>query len=244
MVNETGKTEKEAFNASKVLQVAEKVGARGISVFDLGLVPYDKSFQLQLELFELIRKNDLPGVLLLLEHPPVITIGSNRSTENLLAQEDVLSKKGIDLIRSNRGGDITLHAPGQLICYPIFNLKYFKKDLTLFVHNLEEVIIETLNIYNIAGNRIKKHRGVFTGTKKIASIGLRIRKWITMHGLSLNINIDLSFFEYIIACGLKDYPQTSVSEILGKDIPINDVKEPIQKSFENIFNMPFNKIQE
>ena len=244
MVNKTGKTKKEALDPSRVRHLIKKGNARGISVFDLGLVPYDESFQLQLELFESIRKNDLPGVLLLLEHPPVITIGSNRSTENLLAEENVLSKKGIAIVQSNRGGDITLHAPGQLICYPVFNLKYFKKDLTLFVHNLEEVIIETLNIYNIKGNRIKKHRGVFTGTKKIASIGLKVRKWITIHGLSLNISIDLSYFENIVACGLKDLPQTSMSEILGKDIPINNVKELIKKSFENIFNMPFDKIQD
>ena len=243
MVNETGKTKKEVLDSSGMLQLLKKEGTRSISVFDLGLIPYDESFQLQLELFESIRKNDLPGVLLLLEHPPIITIGSNRSTENLLAEQDVLSEKGIDVVQSNRGGDITLHAPGQLICYPVFNLKYFKKDLTLFVHNLEEVIIETLNTYDISGSRIKKHRGVFAGTKKIASIGLKVRKWITNHGLSLNINIDLSYFENIIACGLKDFSQTSMSEILGKDIPINDVKELIQKSFENIFNMPFNKIQ-
>ena len=243
MVNETGKIKKEVLDPSGMLQLIKKEGTRSISVFDLGLIPYDESFQLQLELFESIRKNDLPGVLLLLEHPPIITIGSNRSTENLLTEQDVLSEKGIDVVQSNRGGDITLHAPGQLICYPVFNLKYFKKDLTLFVHNLEEVIIETLNIYDISGSRIKKHRGVFVGTKKIASIGLKVRKWITNHGLSFNISIDLSYFENIVACGLKDFPQTSISEILGKDIPINDVKELIQKSFENIFNMPFNKIQ-
>ncbi len=243
MVNRTGKTKKEVLSPSKMLRSIKGGDIGGISVFDLGLIPYDESFQLQLELFESIRKNDLPGVLLLLEHPPVITIGSNRSTKNLLAGQDVLSGKGIDIVQSNRGGDITLHAPGQLICYPVFNLKYFKKDLTLFVHNLEEIIIETLNVYNISGNRVKKHRGVYAGTKKIASIGLKVRKWITIHGLSLNINIDLSYFENIVACGLKDFPQTSISEILGKDIPINNVKELMQKSFENIFNMPFNKIQ-
>lgn len=243
MVNKTGKTKKEVLGPPGMLQLIKKEGTRSISVFDLGLVPYDESFQLQLELFEYIREKDLPGVLLLLEHTPVITIGSNRSTENLIAEKDVLSEKGIDVVQSNRGGDITLHAPGQLICYPVFNLKYFKKDLTLFVHKLEEIIIETLNTYDIQGSRIKKHRGVFAGTKKIASIGLKVRKWITIHGLSLNISIDLSYFENIVACGLKDFPQTSISEILGKDIPINDVKELILKSFENIFNMPFTKIQ-
>jgi lipoyl(octanoyl) transferase len=243
MVNKTGKTKIEVLGPSGILQQIKEEGNRSISAFDLGLVPYDESFQLQLELFEFIRKNDLPGVLLLLEHPPVITIGSNRSTENLLAEKDVLSEKGIDVVQSNRGGDITLHAPGQLICYPVINLKYFKKDLTLFVHNLEEVIIETLKTYDIQGTRIKKHRGVFAGTEKIASIGLKVRKWITNHGLSLNISIDLSYFENIVPCGLKDFPQTSISEILGKNIPINDVKELIQKSFENIFNMPFNKVQ-
>jgi lipoyl(octanoyl) transferase len=243
MVNKTGKTKKEVLDPPGILKLIKKEGTRSISVFDLDLVPYDESFQLQLELFEYIREKDLPGVLLLLEHPPVITIGSNRSTENLIAEKDVLSEKGIDVVQSSRGGDITLHAPGQLICYPVFNLKYFKKDLTLFVHKLEEIIIETLNTYDIQGSRIKKHRGVFAGTKKIASIGLKVRKWITIHGLSLNISIDLSYFENIVACGLKDFPQTSISEILGKDVPINDVKELILKSFENIFNMPFTKIQ-
>jgi lipoyl(octanoyl) transferase len=244
MINETGKTKKEVFNSLKILQLIKKGGTGSINVFDLGQISYGEAFQLQLGLFEFIKENDLPGTLLLLEHPPIITIGSNRSTENLLVKKDSLSKKGIDIVQSNRGGDITLHAPGQLICYPVFNLKYFKKDLSLFVHNLEEVIIETLNAYGISSSRVKKHRGVFTGTKKIASIGLKIRKWITLHGLSLNININLSYFDNIVACGLKDFPQTSISEILGKDIPINNVKELMQKSFENIFNIPFDKIQE
>lgn len=244
MVNKTGKIKKDTFNASEIVRLAGDRDTESISTFDLGLVPYNESFQLQLQLFELIARSDLPGILLFLEHPPVITIGSNRSTKNLLAGESVFAERGIDIIQSNRGGDITLHGPGQLICYPVFDLKYFKRDLTLFVYNLEEVIIATLKSYGISGNRVNKHRGVFTGSQKIASIGLKVRKWITMHGLSLNVSIDLSYFENIIACGLKDYPQTSISEILGKDIPINNVKEHMQNSFENIFNMPFDKIQE
>ncbi|MCJ7665297.1 MAG: lipoyl(octanoyl) transferase LipB [Actinobacteria bacterium] len=242
MLNKTGKIKKDTFNASEVVRLAEDHFAEGISVFDLGLIPYDESFQLQLQLFELITKSSTAGILLLLEHPPVITIGSNRSTKNLLAGERALSERGIAIVQSNRGGDITLHGPGQLICYPVFDLKYFKKDLNLFVYNLEEVIIETLRYYGISGERVNKHRGVFTGGQKIASIGLKVRKWITMHGLSLNVSIDLSYFENIIACGLKDYPQTSISEILSEDIPINNVKEHMQKSFEKKFNMPFNKI--
>jgi lipoate-protein ligase B len=208
-----------------------------IPVLDSGIMPYSDAFEFQNALTGEIYKSSLKGAILLMEHPPVITIGSNCSVKNLLTSESALKKHGIELINSNRGGDITLHGPGQLICYPVFNLNFFKKDLPLFVYNLENVIINTLLYFGISGRRVEKHRGVFIKNKKIASIGLRARKWISMHGFSLNVNIDLSYFKHIIACGLKDFPQTSMFEILQKDIPINNVKEQVLESFEKVFDI-------
>ncbi len=223
-------------------RIIDRMDSEDMPVLDPGLIPYQDAFNFQLALTEQIYKRDLKGIILLLEHPPVITIGSNRSIKNLLTPEDDLAVLGIELISSNRGGDITLHGPGQIICYPVFNLKFFGKDLNLFVYNLEQVVINTIIPFGLNSRRVKKHRGIFVEDKKIASIGLKVRKWISMHGFSLNVNIDLSYFKHILACGLKDYPQTSLSSLLKRDITINDVKEHILKSFETIFNISTEKV--
>jgi len=208
-----------------------------IPVLDAGTVQYENAFSIQTGLAARIFEKDLKGIILLLEHPPVITIGNNRSRANLLTPEDRLGRLGIKLVSTNRGGDITLHAPGQLVCYPVLNLKYFGRDLPLFVHNLEQVLLDTLRSYGINGRRIKKHRGIFIGENKIASIGLRVRKWVSIHGFSLNINIDLSYFKHIIACGLEDLPQVSMSLLLKKNISVDDVKEQIIADFESVFGI-------
>lgn len=215
---------------------------KNILSFDLGLISYNKAYSLQKELFEIIKLNNMIGAILLLEHYPVITIGSNRDTGNLLVSREELQQQDIELVQSTRGGDITLHTPGQIVCYTIFNLAQVKKDLTLFVYNLEQVIIDALASYNIQGTRIDKHRGIFVNNSKIASIGLKIKKWTTFHGFSINVNNDLKYFDNIIACGLKDYPQTSIKKISSKTIPIYDVKEQLLDSFGNIFKIPVLRI--
>ncbi len=215
---------------------------KNILCLDLGLISYNHAYSLQEKIFELIKLKDNPGVILLLEHYPVITIGSNRNTNNLLTSREKLQQQGIELIQSNRGGDITLHSPGQIVCYTLLNLAQIKRDLSLFVYNLEQVIIDVLANYNIQGTRIHKHRGIFVDNSKIASIGLRVRKWATLHGFSLNVNNDLKYFDNITACGLKDYPQTSIKKILKKAIPIHDVKEQILDNFSSIFKIPVIKI--
>jgi len=215
---------------------------KNILSFDLGLIHYNHAYALQTEIFELMKSGDKPGVILLLEHFPVITIGSNRSTGNLLVSIEKLRKQDIELIQSTRGGDITLHAPGQIVCYIIFNLAFIKKDLPFFVYNLEEIIIDALAGYNIRGTRIYKYRGIFVDDFKIASIGLKVKKWITLHGFSLNVNNDLKYFDNIAACGLKNYPQTSIKKILSKSIPIYDVKEQILDSFGSVFKIPVVRI--
>jgi lipoyl(octanoyl) transferase len=211
---------------------------KNIPVFDLYLISYSDAYNLQEEIFELVKANDYRGAILLLEHYPVITIGNNKNTDSLLVSSEELRKQNIELVQTNRGGDMTLHSPGQIVCYTILNLTHLKKDLSIFVHELEEVIMDVLGNFDMHGERINKYRGVFIGNHKIASIGLRIRKWITLHGFSLNVNNDLKYFDNIIACGLKDHPQTSMKKISKKPIPINDVKEQIIKSFGSVFGIP------
>ena len=212
-------------------------GTEKVFCFDLGLIDYNTAYNIQLKIFELVKSEYTPGVILLLEHNPVITIGNNRNTKNLLATMENLKAQGIELIQSNRGGDITFHGPGQLVCYPIFNLSYFGKDLTLFVNNLEQIIIDTLKEYKIKGTRIDKLRGVFVRNSKIASVGLHVKKWVTMHGFSFNINLDLDYFKNIIACGLKEHAQTSLQKILKHNVYISDVKEQVLEKFVQIFNV-------
>lgn len=203
--------------------------------FDLGTVKYDEAFSLQVKLHHMVKELSCKGFLLLLQHPPVITIGSNRSLKNLVSSKETLNHQNIALVQSNRGGDITFHGPGQLVGYPIFNLNLISKDLSLYVYNLEQIIINTLQKYSIAAQRIKKHRGVFVGNKKITSIGVKISRWVTMHGFALNIGTDLDYFNHIIACGLNDYPPVSMEQILNRNIPISDVKEQIIVDFEQVF---------
>ena len=213
-----------------------------IPYIDIGLIDYSNAFDLQLKIFDIILQEDLPGCILLLEHKPVITIGNSQSRKNLISSEESLATQGIDLIQSNRGGDVTFHGPGQLVCYPIFNLTKFDRDLTDFVYKLEQLIIDVLDEYKIKGIRIEKLRGVFVGKNKIASIGIHVKKWITLHGFSLNVNVDLGYYKNIIACGLSDYTQVSMEKLLDKKIQLSFVKELVLKSFASVFNVQLQKL--
>ena len=212
-----------------------------IPYIDIGLMDYNNAFELQLKIFDIIRQEDMAGCILLLEHKPVITIGNSRSRKNIISSEESLRSQGIELIQSNRGGDVTFHGPGQLVCYPIINLTKFDRDLTNFVNNLEQVIINVLDVYKIKGTRIQKLRGVFVNKNKIASIGIHVKKWITLHGFSLNVSVDLGYYRNIIACGLNDYEQVSMEKLLDKKIPLSFVKELVLKSFADVFNVLIQK---
>lgn len=212
-----------------------------IPYIDIGLMDYNNAFELQLKIFDIIRQEDMAGCILLLEHKPVITIGNSRSRKNIISSEESLRSQGIELIQSNRGGDVTFHGPGQLVCYPIINLTKFDRDLTNFVYNLEQVIINVLDVYKIKGTRIQKLRGVFVGKNKIASIGIHVKKWITLHGFSLNVSVDLGYYRNIIACGLSDYEQVSMEKLLDKKIPLSFVKELVLKNFAAVFNVQIQK---
>ncbi len=223
-------TNEEILNKAKAL-----IKKNTIIYFDLETEGYGKAFDLQQDLFNLVMDKECLGFLLMMEHYPVITIGSNRNLENLISDKKVLAEKRIELIQSTRGGDITFHGPGQLVGYPILNLALLKKDVSLYVYNLEQILIGALNHFDIQGRRIKGHRGVFVDNQKIASVGIKIKRWVTMHGFALNVSTELEHFKHIIACGLEQYPPTSMEKILNNKIPLNYVKEQILTEFGKVF---------
>jgi lipoyl(octanoyl) transferase len=175
-----------------------------------------------------------PDQLLLLEHPHVITLGRNGRLENLLAGEEVLTRAGISFFPADRGGDVTYHGPGQLVGYPILDLREWKRDVGAYVRALEQVLIDTLADYGIEAGRIPKLTGVWVGERKIAAIGVHLSRWITSHGFALNVHTDLSYFQYIVPCGLTK-PVTSMAQ-LGVRATLNEVSETLAGHFGRVFD--------
>ncbi len=209
---------------------------RELKVVNLNLVEYGKSLKLQ-KIYEEKTLNGKTDFLLLLEHHPVITIGKSGNSLNILFNKEVLKKRGVSVYQTDRGGDVTYHGPGQLIGYPILNLRYYKKDVKWYVKSLEEILIKTLNEYSINAEMIPKLIGVWVEEKKIASIGIRIRKWVTYHGFALNVNNDLTPFSYIIPCGIKDINITSMKELLNKKVNMKKLKEIIVRNLKIHFSI-------
>lgn len=179
--------------------------------------------------------------LLFVEHPHVYTLGKSGHIENLLANQDFLNQIKASFVKTNRGGDITYHGPGQLVGYPILDLDNFKPDIHLYMRNLEEVIIKTINDYGLKGERSKGETGVWLDVgkpyaRKICAMGVKASRWVTMHGFALNVNTDLKYFEYIIPCGIKDKAVTSLERELGKPVPMQEVKEKVKTYFEEVFD--------
>ncbi len=179
--------------------------------------------------------------LLFVEHDPVYTLGKSGHVENLLLEEDVMESRGIRFFRTNRGGDITFHGPGQIVGYPILDLEKFGTDIGKYLRALEEVIIRTLAEYGIKGDRSAGETGVWIEPgvigkeRKICAMGVRCSRWITMHGFALNVNTDLSYFGGIIPCGIQNKQVTSIEKELGSKIPIEEVKGKVKHHFEEVF---------
>ena len=224
---------------------------KNIQIHDLGLIEYNEAYKYQLNLFNEIvdikvsnRKNKIKKLtsnhLIFVEHFNVYTLGKSGKNSNLLISKDELKNKKIQFIKTNRGGDITFHGPGQIVCYPILDLDNFFTDLNKYLRSLEEVIIQTLKFYKIHGERSKNETGVWIKSKKIekkiCALGVKASRWVTMHGLALNVNTDLSFFENIIPCGIKNKSITSISNECGKKIKFDDVKEKIIENFLDVFS--------
>ena len=224
---------------------------KNIHIHDLGLLGYNEAYKYQLNLFNKIvdikisnRKNKVKKLtsnhLIFVEHLNVYTLGKSGKHSNLLISKDELKNKKIQFIKTNRGGDITFHGPGQIVCYPILDLDNFFTDLNKYLRSLEEVIIQTLKSYKIDGERSKNETGVWIKSKKIekkiCALGVKASRWVTMHGLALNVNTDLSFFENIIPCGIKNKSITSISNECGKKIKLDDVKGKIIENFLDVFS--------
>jgi lipoyl(octanoyl) transferase len=194
--------------------------SRELAVVDLGRLAYPEAEALQRSLaaqrLERILEHD---VLLLLEHPPVITLGRGSRHEHLLASPEALAARGVHVFETDRGGDVTFHGPGQLVGYPIYDLTEHRTDLHWFLRTLEEALMRALARLDLAGERKTGYTGVWVGPRKIASIGIHVRQWVTWHGFALNVLTDLSYFDLIVPCGIADVSMTSIQRELGERTP-------------------------
>jgi len=203
---------------------------------DLGTIDYKDAWDLQKNLFNSRYKKEINDTLLLLEHPHTYTLGKTADRNNLIAEDKFLNQNKISVYDIDRGGDITYHGPGQIVGYPIISLTGWKKDTHKYLRAIEEVIIKTCAEYNIAAGRNQEYTGVWVGDKKIAAIGIKVSRWITMHGFAFNVNTDLSLFDGIIPCGIKEKSVTSLQNELGRVIEINEVKTFILEKFTEVFD--------
>ncbi|MBM4277305.1 MAG: lipoyl(octanoyl) transferase LipB [Deltaproteobacteria bacterium] len=204
-------------------------------IVDLGTVDYAKALDLQHQFWSKRVEGEVPDLLLILEHPHVITLGRRGERSHLLISPDVLEAMKIPLFHTERGGDVTYHGPGQLVVYPIFNLKDYGYRLIQYVSQLEEVILSVLMDFGIEGKRDSSNRGVWAGGDKIASIGVAIKRWGSFHGIALNYATDLKYFELINPCGLKGIRITSIEKIIGEKVPRDRLVERIIFHFKEIF---------
>ena len=201
------------------------------NILDLGLSDYNDTWKLQKKLQSKRILGEIEDHLLLVEHPPVFTLGKNASKQHIINNSEDVS-----IIQTDRGGNITFHGPGQLVCYPILDLNHYKRSITWYMRELEQLIIDVLGEYDIKASRKKGLTGTWVKDKKIAALGVRISRWVTMHGFSLNINPDLNFYKNIIPCGIKEYGVTSMAKIMGNEVPSMDqVKTKMTKHFTKNF---------
>jgi len=202
----------------------------------LGLINYSDGLRLQERAVERLRAGEGPEQLLLLEHPHVFTLGRGADSSNILADQEQLQSHSIEVHETGRGGDVTYHGPGQLVGYPIINLKPDRQDVHRYVRDLEEVLIKTIRDFGVTGERIKGLTGVWVGNEKIAAIGVRIARWITSHGFALNVTTDLNYFQMIVPCGITDKGVTSLSRLLGRQVEMKEVARSFAERFGEVFD--------
>lgn len=215
---------------------------------DLGRIEYEKALERQTVAFNALLEAKAQGRtgenrLFFCEHQPVLTIGKSGKDTNLLIPEEQLVQRGISFYHINRGGDITYHGPGQLVCYPILNLEEFHLGLKEYVHLLEEAVIRVCASYGIEAGRLEKATGVWLEgstprARKICAIGVRSSHYVTMHGLALNVNTDLRYFSYIHPCGFIDKGVTSLRQELKHDVPMDEVKQRLEEELRKLFQLP------
>ncbi len=208
---------------------------RKCEVYWLGRVAYGEALELQRQQASARMRGEIEDCLLLLEHPAVITLGRGAKREHLRAEEHILKALGIEVWEIERGGDVTYHGPGQLVGYPIVDLTQHGEDLHLYVRMLEEMLIRTLQVYDVQGERRSRETGVWAEGAKIASIGVHVSRWVSRHGFALNVGTDLSAFDLIVPCGLSGIRMTSMATLLGREVPVQAVAEVAAHQFGLLF---------
>jgi len=204
-------------------------------VLNLGREPYERAWELQHALVKARQEGRVDDILMLLEHEPVITLGRTADASHILASAKVLQEAGIQVLRVERGGDVTYHGPGQLVGYPILSLEARRLGISDYMHALEQVLIDTLGDFGLAAHRQMGIIGVWVGNAKIAALGARVERGVTYHGFALNVNTNLEHFELIVPCGLPDKPVTSMQQELGKPVDMQLVRERVMWHFGQVF---------
>jgi lipoyl(octanoyl) transferase len=209
---------------------------RPLDVRRLGRIAYADALELQAELVAARRAGEIPDTLLLLEHPHVITLGSGSHAENVLVSPEERAERGIELFETGRGGDVTYHGPGQLVGYPILDLKPDRQDLHRYLRDLEEMLIGVLGEFGLAGSRKEGLTGVWVDDRKLAAIGVRVSSgWITSHGFALNVSTDLSFFGAIVPCGIRDHGVGSISGEVGRTVGLREAEDAVVRQMARVF---------
>jgi lipoyl(octanoyl) transferase len=211
---------------------------RELWVVRLGRMGYEDCLELQREVARQRISGELPqDLLLLVEHPPVVTLGRSSKGKNLISSPAFLASRGVELFEVERGGDVTFHGPGQLVGYPIFDLKRHKLDLHWYLRSVEEALIRTLSAYGISSERNTGYTGVWTEGRKIASIGVHARDWVTWHGFALNVTTDLSYFDLIVPCGIVGVEMTSIEKETGQSPSLDAVSDLASGEFASLFDL-------
>ena len=217
-------------------EMTESNHQKKLVVIDLGRQPYKPVWDFQRELQKKRIAQQISDTLLFVEHDPVYTIGKNGSDLHVIANNDFLQSNGIEVVQVDRGGDVTYHGPGQLVGYPMFDLRQHKQSVSWYMRSLEQVLIEVLSQYGIQGERSEGYTGVWVKDEKITALGVRISRWVTMHGFAFNVNTNLSHFGGIIPCGIFHHGVTSLQKILGHEVEIDEVKQIVVEAFKRVFN--------
>lgn len=217
-----------------------------LEVRRLGTVSYAEGLQIQKELVEQRKAGEIPDQLLLLEHPPVITLGvkSRSDRSHIVASAALLDAEGVEVFETGRGGDVTYHGPGQLVGYPIIDLKPDRCDVHQYVRDLEEVMIRMAAAFGVSAARVPGLTGAWVGNEKLAAIGVRIARWVTSHGFAFNVNPTLGHFDFIVPCGIADRGVTSLQKLLGRSVPMAEVEDSAVDAFRQVFDrQPFAEIE-
>ena len=208
----------------------------------MGVEEYGRVFELQKRLNQARGNGTIPDTVIILEHHPCLTIGRKGGFDHILASDRILDREGIKVYETDRGGDITYHGPGQLVCYPILDLNEFGRDVHLYARRMEETLIRTLESFGITAGRKADYPGVWAGDSKIGAEGIGVRHWVTMHGVSLNVCPDLRHFSFIVPCGISTLGVTSMEKLLGHPVDMALVKKELRRQLSRIFNLTLKDI--